>query len=204
MMMMGKEAIKDILFISLYIVLTANLASSALSSNSRENSREKAALALMSLGVLCSILWAAFQRRTLPPDFPLFGEIPTLLAYKCVPLLGDIPTMLAYRGNLKQMWLDRRQAFGNIFLAQIPFMVVTLGDEEAILWMNDRKHYTEVTWPPSISKLLGPGSLSNATGVHHKTLRRIIEPFFAPNFTRNYVTVIDQTTQQALEEWCCA
>ena len=103
------------------------------------------------------------------------------------------------------MWLDKRKAFGNIFLARIPILVVTLGDEEAIrwLWMNDRKHYTEVTWPPSFSKLLGPGSLSNTTGVHHKTLRRIMEPFFAPNFTRNYVAVFDQTTQQELEKWCC-
>jgi hypothetical protein len=196
----NQSTMTDAVNIFVFGALTGSFTRSALSSNSRV----EAVLALFSLGGLCFNLWIVNQRQNLPV-WPLFEDIPTLLAYKWVPVLADIPTLLAYRGNLIQMLLDRRQAFGNIFIALIPFTVVTLGDEAAIVWMNDRKEYTEVIWPPSISKLLVDrgNSLSNTTnGVHHKTLTRIIKPFFAPNCMRNYVTVINQTTQQALEHWC--
>jgi len=82
------------------------------------------------------------------------------------------------------------------------FMVSTT-TEEAIswLWNAERKGTTTQDWPPSISRLLGAGAVSNNEGKRHRALRRILEPAFAPKATRDYLEVIDMVTCKHLDEW---
>jgi Cytochrome P450 len=185
-------AMEHLIKIALKVGFTSHFFSSALSSDNGVSFGLNLALMLGGLWAICSELLVIVWRRKLPP-----GSLG-------VPMFGDIPLLMAYRGNLKQMWMDKRKEFGSTFLTNIPpLMIASLGDEQGVrwLWMNDRKQYTQVAWPPSIAKLIGPCALANASGAHHKEMRRIMEPFFAPTFVRNYMTVVDKTTQQELQKW---
>lgn len=189
---MVHAATEHLIKIALYVSFTSHFLSSALSSGNGVSVGLNLALLLGGLWAIGSELLVIVWRRKLPP-----GTLG-------IPIFGDILRLLAYRGNLKQMWMDKRKEFGSTFLTNIPpLTIVTMGDEEGVrwLWMNDRKQYTQVAWPPSIAKLLGPCALANANGTHHKEMRRIMEPFFAPTFVRNYMTVVDKTTQQELQKW---
>lgn len=121
-----------------------------------------------------------------------------------LPLLGEIPGLILMRGNVGKYLEKKQQEYGSVFLSSLPWNpTVFLADQEGLAWLfnNDRKAKTEGIWPPNISALLGPGAIANKTGSHHKAMRRLIQPWFAPTFVKNYLKVMDETTLSDMEKW---
>ena len=128
-------------------------------------------------------------RRKLPPGylgFPIHWEIAFL-------------AKLARGGGLGLE--DARRRYGTFFARSfIGREVVVCSRQDDMTWLfnNDRKAQTKVSWPPCIEALLGPWAVSIQTGNYHRALRRLLEPYFAPKFVNNYLTIIDETTRDEL------
>jgi cytochrome P450 len=139
-----------------------------------------------------------YQRlvRQLPPGY---------IGY---PIIRDVQFLLTLNreGGLMIALNASRQRYGSFFTA--PFIGgsvnITCGGQDDLVWLfnNDAKFATDTAWPPNISALLGPGAVANQVGSYHRALRRLLEPSFAPKFVNNYLTVMDTTTLEELEDWC--
>ena len=132
-------------------------------------------------------------QRKLPPGylgFPIHREIKFFV------------TMA--KGGIGESLRNARRKYGTFFLQSfLGDTSIICGGQEDLAWAfnNDRKSYTEVSWPPTISMLLGPGAIANQNGKYHRTLRRLVEPYFLPKFVNNYLKVMDQTTVEELNNW---
>ncbi|KAL7543992.1 hypothetical protein ACHAXR_013437 [Thalassiosira sp. AJA248-18] len=133
-------------------------------------------------------------QRKLPPGYlgiPVYREI---------QFVANIA-----RGGIQRTLEDARSKYGTFFSQSFLGQVnIALGGQEDLMWLfnNDRKALTEVSWPPNIVMLLGPGAVANQTGKYHRVLRRLLEPYFAPKFVSNYLTCMDKTTLDELDGWC--
>ena len=81
--------------------------------------------------------------------------------------------------------------------------VITMSGQDDLKWIfnNDRKAWTDPSWPENVKMLLGPGAVANQTGKYHRVMRRLMEPYFAPMFVNNYLASMDRTTLEQLEIW---
>ncbi|KAL3913074.1 MAG: hypothetical protein SGILL_006634 [Bacillariaceae sp.] len=154
-----------------------------------------AAAALSGKALMSEIYFLLVQRPKLPP-----GSLG-------LPLLGDIfPLVVRYKGALLPMSFDKAKTYQSLVYINsiLGNTIVTLGDSDSLtwLWNNDRKSFTESSWPPNIAALLGPTAVANLNGRHHRTLRRLMEPFYAPTFVANYMDTMIKTTDDDLEDWC--
>ena len=155
------------------------------------------------ISILSSILCLAWlkgevslflHRRRLPP-----GELG-------LPVVGEV---FRYFRNPPGYAMEKRQKYGDMYtevavLAAAPrSMSVVVGSEHGIawLWNAERKGQAQGSWPWSIQQLLGKGAVANASGKRHRMLRRLLEPAFTPNATRDYVHVLDTTTLACLATW---
>jgi cytochrome P450 len=160
-------------------------------------------------------------RPYLPPGslgLPFVGSLPSVLYkyshLKNLPLNGKILFMIVEMGNKIRREREQLEKDSNnnsmVFMTCIlGRRLITLGDTQSIswLWNNDRKSMTEVAWPPNISMLLGSNAAANSVGAHHRSLRRIMEPFYLPKYINNYVNIVTKTTDEALDKYynmCCS
>ena len=81
--------------------------------------------------------------------------------------------------------------------------IVVCDGQDDLTWLfnNDRKALTEALWRPPMTALQGPWAVTNQTGSYHRMLRRLLEPYFAPKFVNNYLTMMDETMREELETW---
>ena len=116
------------------------------------------------------------------------------------PVVGTIPHLLLDTGSYMPNTAKR---FGDIFTDNgLVFSVVTTREEAiAWLWNTERKGCTVADWPFAIRQLLGKGAIANTNGKRHRALRKIMEPAFTPQATRDYLEVIDGVTRKTLQEW---
>jgi hypothetical protein len=146
------------------------------------------------LAFLFCLIWfksevvTIYRRSTLPPGdlgYPIVGET---LSFFLNP---------SSYGKLKQ------EKFGDMYTENTISLGVVLGHHVDIawLWNSERKGRAQGMWPPHIRALLGKGAVANTLGQQHRMLRRMLEPAFTPNATRDYVNVLDQATQDYLETW---
>jgi len=131
--------------------------------------------------------------RKLPPG--VFG----------MPIIREIYGIYQLATSGFSSLIELRRKHGSMF-ATILFgrVNITLGGQDDLQWqfMNDRKALTEISWPPNIKMLLGPGAVANQSGKYHRVLRRLLEPYFLPRFVTNYLKAMDETTMDDLERWC--
>ena len=125
--------------------------------------------------------------------------------YLGFPILREINFFVGIAtGKFMTTLQESRAKYGTMF-AQNFFGQATIicGGQDDLNWLfqNDRKALTDVAWPPNIVKLLGPGAVANQTGKYHRVLRRLLEPYFAPIFVKNYFAAMDETTLDELEAW---
>mmetsp|Transcript_26363 Transcript_26363/g.38938 ORF Transcript_26363/g.38938 Transcript_26363/m.38938 type:complete len:532 (-) Transcript_26363:1029-2624(-) len=133
-------------------------------------------------------------QRKLPPGYLGFPVIREIKFFASVT-----------SGGIQQALDDARSRYGTLFSQSFLGRVnVVLGGQDDLTWLfnNDRKALTEVAWPPNIVMLLGPGAVANQTGRYHRVLRRLLEPYFAPQFVNNYLKCMDDTTLEELDAWC--
>jgi cytochrome P450 len=170
------------------------------------------------------IYFLFWVRPYLPPGslgLPFVGSLPSVLYkyshFKNLPLNGKIFLMILQIGNKKRHEREQREKDSDdstasssmVFMTSIlGRRLITLGDTQSIswLWNIDRKSMTEVAWPPNISMLLGSNSAANSVGAHHRSLRRIMEPFYLPKYIYNYATIVTKTTDEELDKYynmCC-
>ncbi len=146
------------------------------------------------LALLFCLIWfksevvTIHRRSTLPPGdlgYPIVGET---LSFFLNP---------SSYGKLKQ------EKFGDMYTENTISLGVVLGHHVDIawLWNSERKGRAQGMWPPHIRALLGKGAVANTSGQQHRMLRRMLEPAFTPNATRDYVNVLDQATQDSLKKW---
>ena len=181
---------------SIYSLFIAHAVSSALRSTTSFSYLINACLALFGLWMVKGEIDLVVKRiqKKLPPGYMGF------------PIIRDIKFLVqaAGGGGLDAM-NEARRKYGTMFTSCLFGRInIILGGQDDIswLWNNDRKALTEVAWPPNVSMLLGPGAVANQSGKYHRALRRLLEPYFAPTFVKNYLAVMDQTTMEELESWC--
>ena len=207
--LVGGDSMKAVIYAFIIIHAINSAAKSSFEEDSSEDtdtdtdtSRPLFRYSLLINGVICvyaiyaliaEIRFLIYVRPYLPP-----GSLG-------VPFLGSLPKVfLEYKGIAFLMLIDEGKKHGPIFLTSIlNRRLITLANSAGLswLWNNDRKSFTEVAWPPNISQLLGPNSAANCSGMHHRSLRRLMEPFYAPLIVKNYVSVITKTTDEELEKW---
>jgi cytochrome P450 len=155
-----------------------------------------AVVGLYALWMVKNEIDLIFKRlqRKLPPGylgFPILREI-------------EFIRTVSSGGILKSIYAKRNK-YGTLFTQSFfGGMSILAGGEDELNWIfnNDRKALTEVSWPPNIAMLLGPGAVANQTGKYHRVLRRLLEPYFAPRFVANYLKCMDETTSDELASWC--
>ena len=142
-------------------------------------------------GFKTELEWA-LKRHKLPPG--TFG----------LPLVGEIFSILIlYKANIVQFISDKAKRYGNIFMSVLVEPNVVLGGADHLQWLfqADRKRQVQIAWPPNIQDLLGPTAVANLSGPHHRHMRRLLEPFFAPAFVQKYFGIMDEITQSELQAW---
>lgn len=144
--------------------------------------------ALLCLNWLKNELILAYQRRHLPP-----GDLGA-------PFVGET---LNFFLNPSSYGRAKQEKFGHTYTENTISLGVVFGNDKDIswLWNTERKGKACGMWPPHIRALLGPGAVANTSGKRHRMLRRMLEPAFAPNATRDYVAVLDEATQDSLSKW---
>lgn len=152
-------------------------------------------IALFALRLIKGELNISFKRlqRKLPPGYLGFPIIREIKFFKSIASGGIQQSLDAARSNYGTMF--SQNFFGRTNIA--------MGGQEDLIWLfnNDRKAQTEIAWPPNIVMLLGPGAVANQTGKYHRVLRRLLEPYFAPLFVKNYLKSMDDTTLEELDNW---
>ena len=118
------------------------------------------------------------------------------------PFVGE---MLTFVKSPLIFYRRKAQIYGTPFLTHVILApTVVMGgtdDEMRWLWNTERKGQTKISFPSHWQKLMGHGAMTNTTGKKHLVLRKIFEPAFSPIAMRSYVSIIDRTTQQALDQW---
>ena len=146
------------------------------------------------LTLLVCLIWlksevvTIYRRSSLPPGnlgYPIVGET-----------FSFFRNPSSY-GKLKQ------EQFGDTYTENTISLGLVLGHHVDIawLWNSERKGKAQGLWPPHIRALLGKNAVASSSGQKHRMLRRMLEPAFAPNATRDYVQVLDEATQDSLETW---
>ena len=146
------------------------------------------------LATLICLYWlknevaTVYQRKYLPPGD--FGP----------PIIGETLGLLF---NPTEYTRRKQEKFGDMYTDNTISLSVVFGNDKDIswLWNAERKGRAQGMWPPHIRALLGKGAVANTTGRRHRMLRRMLEPAFAPNATRDYVEVLDVCTRDSLYKW---
>ena len=174
--------------ISLHTVFVIHAVISAHRSNTAFSYVANALILLLALWMVKGEVDVFIKRlrRQLPPGFLGF------------PIHREIKLITDYCLN------DKRRRYGT-FYTQFFFgqAIVVCDGQDDLTWLfnNDRKALTEVLWRPPMAALQGPWAVTNQTGSYHRMLRRLLEPYFAPKFVNNYLTMMDETTKEELETW---
>ena len=82
-----------------------------------------------------------------------------------------------------------------------PLVVLSSDKDVAFLNNIERKGHTNVAFPRPVTRLMGETSILRVEGKHHRVLRRIMEPIFAPSNLESYVKTIDNIIVTSIKEW---
>jgi retinoid hydroxylase len=190
----SEECIKAFIYAALVAHATASLFEKTLNQSWLSLAVHVIVVMLSGKALIGELHFLLLERPNLPPGslgLPFFGDF--------------FPLATRYNGGLLPMSFDKAQLYGNVYINMIlGRTLITLSDSASLtwLWSNDRKSLTESSWPPNIQALLGSTAIANLHGTRHKILRRLMEPFYSPTFVANYLTVMVETTDDDLEEWC--
>jgi retinoid hydroxylase len=125
-------------------------------------------------------------------------ELPLPPGRKGLPLIGETLQMVV---EGKSFLEKRQRLYGDVFRTHIfgrP-MIYLLGPEaNRWLLMNEGRE-VEVSWPPTVERLLGPGSLSNLHGDEHRARRKLLAPSFSQTEMRAFVGTIEEIARTHLE-----
>jgi cytochrome P450 len=148
------------------------------------------------IGVITLYRWFSWQntKTTLPPGslgLPFLGEsLEFLSAYKANRFMED--------------FINPRMAkYGQVFKTHILFSsIVFLGPPEGnkFLFSNENK-LVQASWPSSINKLFGRGSIAVKIGEEHKQGRQILSSFFSPIGLQSFVPRMHETTRAHFEQF---
>ncbi|CAM6037119.1 unnamed protein product [Sphagnum compactum] len=148
--------------------------------------------------VLCNLSlffsFFSFAKTTLPPGslgLPLLGEtLEFLRAYKANKFMED--------------FINPRMAkYGQVFKTHILFSPqVFLGSPAGnkFLFSNENK-LVQVSWPSSMQKLIGRGSIIMKIGQEHKKDRQILSSFFGPIGLQSFVPRMHESTQAHFQQF---
>eukprot|EP00565_Helicotheca_tamesis_P009181 CAMPEP_0185729924 /NCGR_PEP_ID=MMETSP1171-20130828/7758_1 /TAXON_ID=374046 /ORGANISM="Helicotheca tamensis, Strain CCMP826" /LENGTH=477 /DNA_ID=CAMNT_0028398867 /DNA_START=146 /DNA_END=1579 /DNA_ORIENTATION=- len=129
------------------------------------------------------------QRKKLPPGG--LGH----------PLLGYF---LPFIRNPSKYSSESFEKYGPVFSEKMFARVgIVFKREEEIkrVWNTERKGQSVGFWIPSLLNLIGHNSLVAITGKRHRSIRKILEPIFAPNALRDYFETMDGVVLEFLSKW---
>eukprot|EP00581_Thalassiosira_minuscula_P013686 CAMPEP_0183727538 /NCGR_PEP_ID=MMETSP0737-20130205/25803_1 /TAXON_ID=385413 /ORGANISM="Thalassiosira miniscula, Strain CCMP1093" /LENGTH=519 /DNA_ID=CAMNT_0025959201 /DNA_START=225 /DNA_END=1784 /DNA_ORIENTATION=+ len=180
---------------SIYLAFVLHSVQSALHSSTTFSYTINSLIGVFMLWMIQAEVSLAIKRiqRKLPPGYlgiPIFREIKFILT--------------ATTGGIWRKLHENRRKYGTMFLQSLfgQTSILMGGQDDLQFVFNcDRKALTDVAWPPNIVMLLGPGAVPTQTGKYHRVLRRLLEPYFAPKFVTNYLTIMDRTTLEELDSW---
>jgi len=160
------------------------------------------------------LITCTLQVRLITIEITLMKKLSTLPnIYLGLPWLGSFLDFLPPNGVNDMYFNWRKQALGsrsNISSNNEPFtlqmrgrpMVVISSDEDIAFLNNiERKGYTKKILPATLRKLFGPTQLMSVEGKHHRALRRMMEPVFAPSNLVSYTKTLDHLITKRLKKW---
>ncbi|CAM6037136.1 unnamed protein product [Sphagnum compactum] len=146
------------------------------------------------LNFISLLLAMGVARTTLPPGSP------------GLPFLGEtLEFLFAYKANkFMEDFINPRVAkYGQVFKTHVLFSpLVFLGSPEGnkFLFSNENK-LVQGSWPSSMHKLLGHGSIVMKKGEEHKKGRQILSSFFGPIGLQSFVPRMHEITRAHFEQF---
>lgn len=133
-------------------------------------------------------------------------SLPAIMASQTLPpgnlglsLLGETIAFLRDPNFAKK----RHQQYGSVFKTQLlgsPTVFLKGAEANYFVLVNENKYF-EVSWPPSVSKLLGLLSLAMQTGELHIKRRKFLAQAFQPRALAGYLPTMESISQQYFQRW---
>ncbi|CAM6009837.1 unnamed protein product [Sphagnum balticum] len=123
-----------------------------------------------------------------------------------LPFLGEtLEFLFAFKANkFMEDFINPRMAkYGQVFKTHILFSPqVFLGSPEGnkFLFSNENK-LVQTSWPSSMQKLMGRGSILMKIGEEHKKGRKILSSFFGPIGLQSFVPRMHESTRAHFEQF---
>lgn len=125
------------------------------------------------------------------------ATLPLPPGHEGLPLIGESLHMLLQGKTFLEI---RQRKYGDVFRSHIfgrPAIYLLGHEANRWLLMNEGRE-VEVSWPATVERLLGPGSLSNLTGEDHRSRRKLLAPCFTQTEMRAFVGTIEDITKTHL------
>jgi retinoid hydroxylase len=99
--------------------------------------------------------------------------------------------------------IKRHERYGPVFKTNIlgQTTIFLQGADGNRFILGNENNYLEVSWPSSVKKLLGVGSLSLQTGHQHLSRRKILAQAFQPRSLSGYVETMNAISDRYLDRW---
>lgn len=116
-----------------------------------------------------------------------------------LPLIGETIAFFTER----DFAIKRHKRYGSVFktslLGQTTILIEGADGNRFILGIEN--DYFEITWPPSVKKLLGSSSLSLQMGHQHASRRKILAQAFQPRALASYADAMNVISDRYLDRW---
>ncbi|XP_028651195.1 cytochrome P450 26C1 isoform X1 [Erpetoichthys calabaricus] len=100
--------------------------------------------------------------------------------------------------------ISRRGRYGNVFKTHLlgkPVIRVTGADNIRKILLGEHK-LVSTQWPLSTRIILGPHTLINSVGEHHKRKRKIFATVFSQAALESYIPRIQEVVRSEVARWC--
>jgi retinoid hydroxylase len=131
------------------------------------------------------------------------GDLPMVLTIPPGSLgLPGIGETIAFLSQ-KDFAIRRHERYGSVFKTNIlgATTVLIQGADGNRFILENENNYFEITWPPSVRKLLGESSLPTQTGHQHINRRKILAQAFQPRALSSYTDAMITISDRYFDKW---